>query len=365
MHTILAMAGYFQVCMAVSPSIFHILSASPGSRFQWEEEAHADSELYQQSKGFHMSHEDRWRVIAELSSKGETSKVSKLTDSTEDNEDISQYQPFPANEDEYRLMDHQRRRGGKVMYAVFPKLTRYSAENVGEVILDMRPATSHEDVETGEGMRISILSRCLVVYYQGLIHADWNDGITLDEHLEQISWKRSFLPYLKHSWASDGTSTYGLYWPLWPASVDKYWLHWTLFVLIDLFIKHVVVQAPYRVEGNPIVGFLKKFLIWFLVELAIYHTLKTYTWGFLSGDYLFGKVRLLGYLTIPITHYLLRYANDELYFFSLLAIPLIWLDKLLLNRLPRIVMGFAGVLENEETSAIVARLFARNATASG
>src|SRR5438094_5429467 len=44
-HSILAMAGYFQVCMAVSPSIFHVLSATPGARFQWDEELHADRDV--------------------------------------------------------------------------------------------------------------------------------------------------------------------------------------------------------------------------------------------------------------------------------------------------------------------------------
>ncbi|KAK5630632.1 hypothetical protein RRF57_006347 [Xylaria bambusicola] len=369
-HTILAMAGYFQVCMAVSPSIFHILSASPGSRFQWEEEAHADSTIYQHSKGFHQSHEDRWRVIAELSSKNQGATVTKIVESMNDLEDASQYQPFPVNEDEYRLMDHQRRRGGKVMYAVFPKLTRYTAENIGELILDVKPALTQEIQETGEGMRINILSRCMVVYYQGLIHAEADDGVSLDQHLKEISWNRmsgGILPYCRYYWLENGRATYSLEWPLWPSSVDTYWLSWGLWILGYSFVwKNILVSTPSNADDNLFTAFLWHAFTLFLAELGVYHLLLTSPWNFFNnGKWLFVKVRILSLVVVKIMEFLVQYANEEIYFFSILAVPFVWLDRVLLNTLPKFVMTLVGVIDDEDATTTLARLFSRNATASG
>ncbi|KAI0521532.1 hypothetical protein F5B22DRAFT_541426 [Xylaria bambusicola] len=369
-HTILAMAGYFQVCMAISPSIFHILSASPGSRFQWEEEAHADSTIYQHSKGFHQSHEDRWRVIAELSSNNQNSTVTKIVESMGDLEDSSQYQPFPVNENEYRLMDHQRRRGGKVMYAVFPKLTRYTAENIGELILDIKPALTREIQETGEGTRINILSRCMVVYYQGLIHAEADDGTSLDQHLQEILWKRmsgGILPYCRYYWLENGRAAYSLDWPLWPSYVDTYWLSWGLWVLVySFFWKNIMASTPASADGNWFTAFLWQASVWFLAELGFYHLLLKAPWSFFNkGNWLFVKVRILSFAMAKVTQALLASMNEDLYLLSILAVPFVWLDKILLNTLPRVVMTMAGVIDNEDAPTVLARLFSRNATTSG
>ena len=45
LHAIISYAGLIQVCMAISPSIFHFLSATPGARMDYEVEEQADSEL--------------------------------------------------------------------------------------------------------------------------------------------------------------------------------------------------------------------------------------------------------------------------------------------------------------------------------
>ncbi|KAI0908511.1 hypothetical protein F4823DRAFT_563805 [Ustulina deusta] len=367
-HTILAMAGYFQVCTAISPSIFHFLSASPGSRFQWEDEAHADTAIYEHSKLFHRSHEERWRVIADLSSKNETAKVTKLVESMYDVEDISMYMPFPLNDEEYRFMDHQRRRGGKVMYAVFPKLTRYTAENIGEVIADIRPATSPEIQESGEGMRISLLSRSMVVYYQGFVHspADRDDGIPLDGHLEEISWSRmvgDIFPYWRFYWDGNGNPTGWLHWPAWPESIDKYWLYWLFFTLTSQAFKYK--YSPLPAEQKSLYKMLVyQPLLWWLAEIGTYVIIRSAKWPFFHGRWLFLKVRILGFFFMLVTEFLLRNKGEQIFFFSLLAAPLVWLDRILLNTLPALIMAMAGVLENEDVSTIFNRLLANNATAA-
>ncbi|KAI1424526.1 hypothetical protein F5Y12DRAFT_715287 [Xylaria sp. FL1777] len=370
-HTILAMAGYFQVCMAVSPSIFHVLSASPSARFQWEEEAHADTLIYKHSKEFHRSHEERWRVIADVSSKNDSAMVTKLVESMSEEDDASLYMPFPMNDDEYRLIDHERRRGGKVMYAVFPKLTRYTAENVGEVILDSRPATSQEIQMTGEGMRISLLSRCMVVYYQGLIHASSyrGDGISLDEHLSEISRKRmigNFLPYWRHYWDSEGNPAAWFHWPVWPESVDKYWLYWLCFVVIGQFVKWKFGVLPIVAQKDLLSAVLYQPILWGIVEVATYVVIRSYKWSIFRGRGLFWKVRLFNFVFMLVTELLLRYKDENVIFFSLLITPLIWMDKFLLNKLPAFIMSLAGVVENEDASTLFWRLFSQNnATAAG
>ncbi|KAI1314181.1 hypothetical protein F5Y03DRAFT_4955 [Xylaria venustula] len=367
-HSIIALAGYFQICMAVSPSIFHVLSASPGARFQWEEEAHADTEIYRKSKGFHKSHEDRWRVIAELSAKNESAEVTKLTESMDSSEDVSLYMPLPTSEEEYRIEDHQRRRGGKVMYAVFPKLTRYAAENVGETIYDPKAAVAQEVLKSGEGMRISILHRCMVVYYQGLVHSPANeyDGITLEEHLDDISWSRTIghiIPYFQYYWDANGNPAVWFSWPAWPKSIDKYWLWWLLFTGISQAVRLKNGGLPFIEKFGWYTTFVLQPLGWFLTEVAVYLVVRSYNWPFLRGRWLFVQVRLFNLLFMLLTAVLNKYRDQEVVLFSLLCGPLVWADRILLKKSPTFVMDIATGLREEGASAVISRLVsAVNAT---
>ncbi|KAI0810156.1 hypothetical protein GGR55DRAFT_678753 [Xylaria sp. FL0064] len=359
-HSIIALAGYFQVCMAVSPSIFHILSASPGSRFDWEEEAHADSTIYQYSKEFHRSHEARWRVIADFSSKNDDEATISFMDAIEnEGDDTSPYEPFPKNVDEYRITDHKRRRGGKVMYAVFPKLTRYTAENVGDRIPEMMRMSPYGIQDVGEGMRISILSRCMVVYYQGLVHSssDREDGIPLEDHLAEISWNRmrwKIFPYWRYYWDSNGEPAAWLHWPVWPESVDKDWLYWALFMAITQTVR-------YRVElPSTLLRFLYQPLVWGLIEVALYLVARSYKWSFFQGRGLFLQVRLVSFLIMLATEFLTKHRNEELLLFTYLAAPFIWADKLLLNTLPTFFTTLASDVANEGAAAVISRLLSSN-----
>ncbi|KAJ2970072.1 hypothetical protein NUW58_g9809 [Xylaria curta] len=301
-HSLLAFAGYFQVCMAISPSIFHILSATPGSRFQWEEEKHADESLYTASKKFHKSHEDRWRMIAELSSKGEAAKVAVLS---EQENDITNYMPFPSNESEYRIMDHARRRGGKVMYTVFPKLTRYTAENVGAIVLDIQPATSEEIMEEkSEGMRITMLQRGMVVYYQGLVHspAELDDGVPLETHLNEISWNRmagGIFPYWRHYWDSNGNPSCWIHWPVWPEAVNKYWLCWILYFIFAQVLKW---HLGSYVQGEDLPlweAYFYRSFVWLLVDAAVFVVARAYELPFFTGRFTWLKTQFLNIGLIP------------------------------------------------------------------
>ncbi|KAI0966470.1 hypothetical protein F4678DRAFT_296201 [Xylaria arbuscula] len=367
-HSIIALAGYFQICMAVSPSIFHVLSASPGARFQWEEEAHADTEIYRRSKGFHKSHEDRWRVLAELSSNNDSAAVTKLVESMGNSEDSSLYTPLPTNEEEYRLEDHQRRRGGKVMYAVFPKLTRYAAENVGEMIYDPKEAVPEKLLKTGEGMRISIIYRCMVVYYQGPVHspASHYDGITLEEHLDDISWSRTIghiIPYFQYYWDTNGNPAVWFSWPAWPKAIDKYWLWWLLFAGISQALRLKKGGMPFIEKFGWYSTLVFQSFIGFLIEVAVYLVVRSYNWPFLRGRWLFLQVRLFNLLFMLVTLVLTRQRDEKVVLFSLLTLPLVWADKILLNIFPALVMDIATGVQKEGVSAVISRLYsAVNAT---
>ncbi|KAI0425364.1 hypothetical protein F5Y09DRAFT_352318 [Xylaria sp. FL1042] len=367
-HSVLALAGYFQVCMAVSPSIFHILSASPGSRFQWEEEAHADSTIYQRSKEFHKSHEDRWRVIADFSSKNDDDAVNALVDAIEnDGDDTSMYEPLPTNDDEYRVMDHKRRRGGKVMYAVFPKLTRYTAENVGNIIPDMRRWSPHAIQTAGEGTRISILSRCMVVYYQGLVHAssDQDDGVPLEDYLGQISWKRMFwkiFPYWEYYWDHNGDPAVWLHWPVWPEVIDDYWLYSASTIVFALIVRYKLAQHSVLNQRFPDRPFVYRLIIWVLMEMAVYLVARAYNWSFFQGRGLMLQAKIFVILFMVVFSIVTkaRHGNEERLLFSYLTAPFIWADKILLNMLPDFVMNLVDAVENEGATTIISRLFSSN-----
>ncbi|KAI1433858.1 hypothetical protein GGR50DRAFT_688030 [Xylaria sp. CBS 124048] len=353
-HTILAMAGYFQVCMSVSPSIFHILSATPGSRFQWEEEEHADRDIYDKSRAYHRSVEDRWRHIAQLSMTQQMPLVQKLLTGLGNGDDQEKYLPFPGNEEEFRVFDHERRRGGKVMYAVFPKLTRYSAENIGEVMEGRRPTGFvYGDQEMKcEGMRISMLSRCMVVYYQGLVHADDDndDGIPLERHLEQLAKSRmplGLLPYKNRFWSAEGKPSWNIHWPVWPQSLDKFWLFWLLSFIVSFFVRRQF-GIPSTMGGR----FLAEALMIkspdsLISDAIIYLTLRASGAKFFQGNGLYLKMQGLNFLFLFILEVLLLCKSHRLRLFGHLASPFMWLDTVFFDKLPSFVMGMAWRMKGE------------------
>ncbi|KAI0444892.1 hypothetical protein F4803DRAFT_560553 [Xylaria telfairii] len=367
-HTLLAMAGYFQVCTAISPSVFHILSATPGVRFQWEEEEHADQKIYDASKSFHRSHEDRWRVLAELSAKSDSAKVTKLTEP--EDVDSTLYMPFPTSENEYRMMDHQRRRGGKVMYAVFPKLTRYTAENIGNIILDVKPATSQNDQEASEGMRISLLSRCMVVYYQGLVHDDsvWADGIPLDEHLHEIALDNlslSFLPYWRRYWNDNGSPRLWPHWPVWPESVDKFWLGLLIYLVIRSVLVTQLGPYEYREDRRFFEAYLFRPMLAILLDVFIYILIRLFEVPLFDGRYIFLKTQGFYILFALVTEILLKTQGRNIMLFSYFAYPFIWLDQVFIHKFPNYVMSAAGALRNEDVSSIAGRALGMLKAANG
>jgi hypothetical protein len=369
-HSILAMAGYFQVCMAVSPSIFHVLSATPGARFQWDEELHADRDVYRRSKGFHDSHNDRWRVLAEASSRQDQTRVDKLLKDATSAADRAAYMPLPPGKPEYAVMDHQRRRGGKVMYAVFPKLTRYKAENVGNIIVDRRrPALSRDlreekdlHEQKGEGMRITILSHCMVVYYQGILHppAHQDDGVPLEAHLNQVARDRmlgGILPYRRRYWSADGTPAAALHWPFWPEGVDMFWFWWLVAVAVSQVALVIYGPPPDGKEVTTLWDiFFRKSFSWLVFEAVVYVSIRAYEFPWLEGRWMYAKIQamfLAGNVTLSI---LVALKAHDIKIFSLLCYPFVLADDLLLNKLPSFIVSGADVLRQEDTRGVIRRL---------
>ncbi|KAI1175574.1 hypothetical protein F4777DRAFT_322761 [Nemania sp. FL0916] len=342
-HTILALAGYFQVCMTVSPGIFHILSASPGARYSWEEEAHADRDLYELTKNFHASHNQRWDVLAQLSASGQNDQVQQLINSLPDGGAAEYYMPLPANEDARRAARHQRQRGGKVMYAVFPKLTRYTAENVGDPVIDVHPHFDRENLNhRGEGMAIAILQRASVVYYQGLVHApaDMTDGRGLDEHLGDIAWSRmrvGFLPYEKYFWDKDGLRASYYDWPVWPERLNPFWFYWILSIVVTQVIDRYFGPAP-AFERQL---WYQKFMYQPLVPLIrdpLFYTLMSMTGFYLGrGHHMFWQIQALNFLVDVFLPYI--YHGQRVRFFAYFAGAFLWLDEIVFRTFPNVVLA--------------------------
>ncbi|KAI3324568.1 hypothetical protein HD806DRAFT_534031 [Xylariaceae sp. AK1471] len=358
-HSIIAMAGYFQVCMTISPSVFHILSATPGARFQWDEEMHADREIYRKSKYFHDSHNDRWRMLADASVNNDQSLVDKLMKYVTNPADIAAYQPLPPGKEEYQIMDSRRRRGGKVMYAVFPKLTRYKAENIGDIIVDVkRPASSQDIQEEGEGTRITILSRCLVVYYQGLVclPAGQDDGIPLEAHLSQISWNRmlgSILPYRRRYWSADGTATSSLHWPFWPEGIDIFWFWWLFFVAVTQVTLSVYGPPPSGVAVTVWDIFFRKPFSWLALEALLYASIRAYELPWLDGPWLYAKIQGIFFAGNVVLAILVSLQAQNFKLFSRFCPPFMWMDDVLLNKFPSLMMNAAGILRQEDAWGVI------------
>ncbi|KAI0473729.1 hypothetical protein GGR56DRAFT_696219 [Xylariaceae sp. FL0804] len=183
LHSLLAFAGYLQVCIAISPSIFHWLSASPGARFDWGLEAQSDMPAYRASLERHRADDAEWaalvdrRLPAAEGGKGETAELD-LDVSGPRTRQLTHDQPLPADAKERRVHEYHRLRGAKVKVAVFPRLTRY---------LPVRQATRAYGDDDGqhEGQCIVEIARCMCVYYQGLVYPrpGQADGGPLEVHL--------------------------------------------------------------------------------------------------------------------------------------------------------------------------------------
>ncbi|KAI0204631.1 hypothetical protein F4808DRAFT_475115 [Astrocystis sublimbata] len=370
-HTMLAMAGYFQVCTAISPSIFHILSATPGVRFQWEEEEHADQGLYEYSRDFHKSHEDRWRILAELNYKKDSAAVTRLTDNIADT-----YMPLPTTESEYWVLDHNRRRGGKVMYAVFPKLTRYTAENVGHIVTDLYPIKSEDEIPKSEGMRISLLSRCMVVYYQGLVHdkTDFADGGPLDNHLHDISWGRmtaNILPYLRHYWDSNGIPRVSPHWPIFSDDIDVFLPYYMLFVFTMQVIQYVFGTPDYTDERNRWLMYFFKPALWIVVDLSVYFFVRALEVPFFSGYglYTYLKIHVCYLLFNIVLDFLVQHQDQDIRLFSLICVPLAWADEFIFKSVPNGAMTYITAMRGTDLpgvlGTIVGAMGGRNGPATG
>ncbi|KAI1374333.1 hypothetical protein F4677DRAFT_176649 [Hypoxylon crocopeplum] len=184
-HYLLSYAGMIQICMSVSPSIFHFLSATPGARMDYPLEEQADMDLYHDSQRHYREEDKKWNEAVNGARPGSTIMVG--------NEPVL----VPDDDSKRRTMNYHRIRGAKIKFAVFPKVTRYKPENKGKGGPDPRDDPTayrsmgmpgEHEVPDIEGQSIIEISKCKVVYYQGLIYPreDYVEAMTLDEHLYSI-----------------------------------------------------------------------------------------------------------------------------------------------------------------------------------
>ncbi|KAI5865689.1 hypothetical protein GGS23DRAFT_350723 [Durotheca rogersii] len=182
LHNIISYAGMIQVCMAVSPSIFHILSASPGARMDYAIEKQSDMELYRESKDFYEVLDQEWRAKVEIAMRARDAGGNAPPGQID----------VPSNDEERSVMEYHRIRGARVKFAVFPKITRYKPENKGKGTLGLhlygRYPEDNDETEL-EGQTIIDISDCLVVYFQGLIYPPPGlaEGESLDAHIHRFS----------------------------------------------------------------------------------------------------------------------------------------------------------------------------------
>ncbi|KAI0880081.1 uncharacterized protein GGS22DRAFT_193671 [Annulohypoxylon maeteangense] len=181
-HAIIAHAGVIQVCTAVSPSIFHVLSATPGARMDYDIERQSDMQIYRDSKAFYEEQDRHWTEYVTESMAGRPAQNRTGTPIK-----------LPQNEEERRTMEYHRIRGARVKFAVFPKLTRYHPINKGKGEAELERPFEDEVSwdgykETSEGQDVVNLSDCWVIYKQGLIYPEegFVDAQTLDSHLQSL-----------------------------------------------------------------------------------------------------------------------------------------------------------------------------------
>ncbi|KAI1638386.1 hypothetical protein F4809DRAFT_600598 [Biscogniauxia mediterranea] len=208
LHVLIAFAGYLQVCTAISPSVFHFLSATPGSRMDYSMEKQADMPMYRDSKVWHEKRDNRYEKGLKALAKGQHVNVAEL-------QQISGVNELPTTKQERNVDRYHRTRGAKIKFAVFPKVTRYRPENVGADYEDDEEPLTTEDMEKLEGQCIVDITRCIVVYYQGLIYPrpGQTDGIPLQTHLNEVALKTPWLGIptvlgLKRQWDWQGSWTW-------------------------------------------------------------------------------------------------------------------------------------------------------------
>ncbi|KAH9903844.1 hypothetical protein F4778DRAFT_790927 [Xylariomycetidae sp. FL2044] len=178
LHTLLALAGYFQVCMALTPAVFHFLSATPGARMDYALESQSDMQQYAKSKAAHDLSEQRWQMFADQKMEAYQNHV-RMNRVPADYDSMG----FPVTDQQRRVAEHHRTRGAKIKFAVFPALTVYRQENKGK---GMPPyPLTNDDYGKMEGQRVVTVLPCMVVYYQGLVYPrpTDSDGEPLDMHL--------------------------------------------------------------------------------------------------------------------------------------------------------------------------------------
>ncbi|KAI1496379.1 hypothetical protein F5X99DRAFT_400612 [Biscogniauxia marginata] len=220
LHILLAFAGYLQVCTAISPSVFHFLSATPGARMDYSLEQQADMPQYRDSKFWHEREEKKYQKGLDALAKGHNANLTEL-------QQLSGLNELPSTKEERNTDRHHRTRGAKIKFAVFPKVTRYRPENIG-VDLPVDQPSSPGEYEEAEGQRISDITRCIVVYYQGLIYPRPNqtDGVPLETHLNEVTPRHVFfslpsLVGLQRGW--DWQGSWGWKWessPRVPRALD-------------------------------------------------------------------------------------------------------------------------------------------------
>ncbi|KAI2467097.1 hypothetical protein F4781DRAFT_423579 [Annulohypoxylon bovei var. microspora] len=180
-HALLSYAGLIQVCMAVSPSIFHFLSATPGARMDYGIEKQSDMRLYRESKEFYEDQDKHWREYVDAAMSGRPAQNRTGVPIR-----------VPLNKEERNTMEYHRIRGAKVKFAVFPKVTRYQPINPGKgtpELVGYDEETTWDYMKSeAEGQDIVDLTDCMVIYSQGLIYPE--DGLieatSLDEHMDSL-----------------------------------------------------------------------------------------------------------------------------------------------------------------------------------
>ncbi|KAK8058830.1 hypothetical protein PG994_009278 [Apiospora phragmitis] len=179
LHSLIAQVGYFAVCMARDPTIFHVLSATPGARMDWGMEAQASYELYLECK------EEAERLDKDWTEE-QQARLTEARLECDDSSDPEAAQHLAALERQFRVDRHHRLRGARVKYAIWPMVTRYRPENEGVTLpgggsISQRqydPRMSDADLEQAEGQRILDIGKCVVVYYQGLMYPRQNEQTT-------------------------------------------------------------------------------------------------------------------------------------------------------------------------------------------
>ncbi|KAL7620873.1 hypothetical protein AAE478_009871 [Parahypoxylon ruwenzoriense] len=186
LHNIISYAGMIQVCMAISPSIFHFLSATPGARMDYAIEKQSDMQLYRESKEFYEELDEEWQKQIDIAMKEGKTEIDHPLETIR----------VPIDATERRAMEYHRIRGARVKFAVFPKVTRYKPHNKGKGLQYDDPygrilanGPDWEELEDeAEGQSIVDISDCRVVYYQGLIYppSEFEEGEPLDDHIDRF-----------------------------------------------------------------------------------------------------------------------------------------------------------------------------------